>query len=106
MGKISSSKLRFIIQIEILEAINTLNEILTEYGKDIDVVWLRTLDVRVSISLPDLFSGNPGGGERDWVEAVEKCESVLRKYKMPLAGMALAVAGEEAMAQIGEARCS
>jgi 4-hydroxy-2-oxoheptanedioate aldolase len=89
------------IQIETLEAINNLDVILTECGKDIDAVWLGTLDVRVSMSLPDPFSENPGGNEEEWVAAVQKYEAVLKKHGMPSAGMALAVAGNEAMARNG-----
>jgi 4-hydroxy-2-oxoheptanedioate aldolase len=93
-----------IIQIETLEAINNLDAILTECGKDIDAVWLGALDVRVSMSLPDPFSENPGGNEEEWVAAVEKYEAVLKKHDMPSAGMALAVAGNEAMARNGKGK--
>jgi 2-keto-3-deoxy-L-rhamnonate aldolase RhmA len=93
-----------IIQIETIEAINNLDAILTECGKDIDAVWLGALDVRVSMSLPDPFSENPGGNEEEWVAAVEKYEAVLKKHDMPSAGMALAVAGNEAMARNGKGK--
>jgi 4-hydroxy-2-oxoheptanedioate aldolase len=93
-----------IIQIETLEAINNLDVILTECGKDIDAVWLGALDVRVSISLPNPFSVNPGGNEEEWVAAVEKYEAVLKKHDMPSAEMVLAVAGNEAMARNGKGK--
>lgn len=93
-----------IIQIETLEAINNLDAILTECGKDIDAVWLGALDVRVSMSLPDPFSANPGGKEPEWIAAMEKYESVLKKHNIPSAGMALAVAGEDAMAKSGKGK--
>jgi 4-hydroxy-2-oxoheptanedioate aldolase len=93
-----------IIQIETLEAINNLDVILTECGKDIDAVWLGALDVRVSMSLPDPFSEKPGGNEEEWVVGVGKYEVVLKEHDMPSAGMALAVAGNEAMARNGKGK--
>jgi 4-hydroxy-2-oxoheptanedioate aldolase len=93
-----------IIQIETLEAINNLDAILTACGKDIDAVWLGALDVRVSMNLPDPFSASPGGSEPEWVAAIEKYEAVLRKHDVPSAGMALAVAGNEAMGRNGRGK--
>lgn len=93
-----------VIQIETLEAIHNLDAILTECGEDIDAVWLGALDVRVSMSLPDPFSASPGGQEEEWVAAMEKYEAVLRKHDVPSAGMALAVAGEEAMGKNGRGK--
>jgi 4-hydroxy-2-oxoheptanedioate aldolase len=93
-----------IIQIETLEAINNLDVILTECGKDIDAVWFGALDVKVSMSLPDPFSVNPGGNQVERVAAVEQYEAVLKKHGMLSAGMALAVAGSEAMARNGKGK--
>jgi len=93
-----------IIQIESLEAIQNLDAILTECGKDIDAVWLGALDVRVSMSLPDPFSASPGGQEPEWISAMEMYEQVLRKHGMPSAGMALAIAGVEPMKRNGEGK--
>jgi 4-hydroxy-2-oxoheptanedioate aldolase len=93
-----------IIQIETLEAINNLDAILTECGKDIDAVWLGALDVRVSMGLPDPFAANPGGSEPEWIAAIEKYEAVLKKHGVASSGMALAVAGDEAMAKMGKGK--
>ncbi|KAE9367263.1 Phosphoenolpyruvate/pyruvate domain-containing protein [Stipitochalara longipes BDJ] len=93
-----------VIQIETVEAINNLDAILTEYRKDIDAVWLGALDVRVSMSLPDPFSANPGGNEPEWIAAISKYEAMLKKHDVPSAGMALAIAGEEAMTRNGKGK--
>jgi 2-keto-3-deoxy-L-rhamnonate aldolase RhmA len=93
-----------VIQIETLEAINNLDGILTECGKDIDAVWLGALDIRVSMGLPDPFSPKWGGNEPEWEVAIEKYEAVLKKHDVPSAGMALAIAGEEAMARNGKGK--
>ena len=70
------------IQIETLEAIDNLDAILTEVS-DIDAVWLGTLDVRVSMGL-----GGPsfGGSEPEFLQAVAKFESILKKHDKPRGG--------------------
>ena len=65
------------IQIETLEGIRNLDAILTEV-KDIDAVWLGTLDVRVSMDLP--HNGGRGGNEPEWLEAVDLFSSTLAKH--------------------------
>lgn len=73
------------IQIETLEAIDNLDDILTQVP-DIDAVWLGTLDVRVSMNL--VATGFPGP-EKEYVDAVNKFEAVLRKHDKPRGGLAL-----------------
>ncbi|RSM07105.1 hypothetical protein CEP52_005380 [Fusarium oligoseptatum] len=73
------------IQIETLEGINNLDAILTEVP-DIDLVWLGSLDCRLSMNLP----GNMGmgGDEQEWLDAREKFFSVLDKHDKPYSGFA------------------
>jgi 4-hydroxy-2-oxoheptanedioate aldolase len=73
------------IQIESLEGINNLDAILTEVN-DIDIVWLGSLDARISMNLP----GNFGvGDEPEWLEAKAKFMSVMKKHDKPYAGFAI-----------------
>jgi 4-hydroxy-2-oxoheptanedioate aldolase len=99
-----NSQAAVIIQVETVKAINNLDNNLTECGKDIDAVWLGSLDVRVSMGLPDPFAAHPGGNGPEWLAAIEKYEAVLQKHGMPSAGMALAVAGEGAIAKSGKGK--
>ncbi|KAK3903577.1 Pyruvate/Phosphoenolpyruvate kinase-like domain-containing protein [Staphylotrichum tortipilum] len=78
------------VQIESLEGINNLDAILTEVP-DIDVVWLGSLDCRVSMGLPADFGQ---GSEPEWLAAVAKFDSIVKKHNKPRAGFCLGV-GEE-----------
>ncbi|KAK4139547.1 Pyruvate/Phosphoenolpyruvate kinase-like domain-containing protein [Dichotomopilus funicola] len=78
------------IQIESLEGINNLDDILTEVP-DIDVVWLGSLDCRISMNLaPQWGQGN----EPEWLAAVDKFTATLKKHNKPRAGFCLE-AGEK-----------
>ncbi|KAH6640126.1 Pyruvate/Phosphoenolpyruvate kinase-like domain-containing protein [Chaetomium tenue] len=84
------------VQIESLEGINNLDAILTEVP-DIDVVWLGSLDCRISMNLPANFGQ---GEEPEWLAAVEKFNSTLKKHNKPRAGFCLG--GGEELAKMGE----
>ncbi|KAF7556508.1 hypothetical protein G7046_g6270 [Stylonectria norvegica] len=73
------------IQIETLAGINNLDAILTEVP-DIDIVWLGTLDARVSMNLPG--NSGMGGDEPEWLEARDKFMQVLDKHDKPYGGFA------------------
>lgn len=74
------------IQIESLEGINNLDAILTAVP-DIDVVWLGSLDCRISMNL----RANMGMGEEpEWLAAVEKFNEVVKKHNKPRAGFCFA----------------
>ncbi|KAL7954562.1 Phosphoenolpyruvate/pyruvate domain-containing protein [Trichoderma compactum] len=73
------------IQIESLEGINNLDAILTEVA-DIDIVWLGSLDARVSMNL----SADTSGQEKEWLEAKEKFFSVMEKHDKPYGGFGFA----------------
>lgn len=75
------------IQIESLEGIHNLDAILTEVP-DIDIVWLGSLDARVSMNLPGDMG--MGGAEPEWLEAREKFFKVLDKHDKPYGGFAFA----------------
>lgn len=78
------------VQIESLEGINNLDAILTEVP-EIDVVWLGTLDCRVSMNLPSNFGQ---GTEPEWLAAVEKFHATIKKHNKPKASFCLG-GGEE-----------
>ncbi len=78
------------VQIESLEGINNLDAILTEVP-DIDVVWLGSLDCRVSMGLPAAFGQ---GTEPEWLAAVAKFDATVKKHNKPRAGFCLG-GGEE-----------
>lgn len=71
------------IQIETLEGINNLDAMLTEVP-DIDIVWLGSLDCRISMNM----AANMGmsNGEPEWAEAEKKFEDVLKKHNKPRGG--------------------
>ncbi|KAM4060755.1 hpcH/HpaI aldolase/citrate lyase family protein [Hirsutella rhossiliensis] len=71
------------IQIETLEGINNLDAILTEVP-DIDIVWLGSLDARISMNLPGNFG--LGGDEPEWIAATDKFFKVLDKHDKPYGG--------------------
>lgn len=97
------------IQIETLEGINNLDAILTECP-DVDIVWLGSLDCRVSMNLAanmgstlppllipswrqlpwwKLLTDNVllvGGDEPEWIEAEKKFEETLKKHNKPRGG--------------------
>ena len=73
------------IQIETLQGIQNLDAILTEVP-DIDIVWLGTLDARVSMNLPG--NGGMGGPEQEWQDAVQLYEATMAKHDKPKAGFA------------------
>ncbi|ROV99485.1 hypothetical protein VMCG_06305 [Cytospora schulzeri] len=72
------------IQIESLAGIHNLDAILTEVP-DIDVVWLGSLDARVSMNLV----GTATGDEPEWVEAKAKFHEVMAKHRKPYGGFYL-----------------
>ncbi|KAI9740280.1 MAG: hypothetical protein M1834_004858 [Cirrosporium novae-zelandiae] len=84
------------VQIETLQGIHNLDAILTEVP-DIDIVWLGTLDARVSMNLP--ANGGMGGTEKEWVDAVAEYERVLTKHNKPRAGFAFGPSGKQLAAE-------
>lgn len=87
------------IQIETVEAIDNLDAILTEVP-EIDAVWLGTIDVRVSMGL---VATGFGGPEPEYLRAVAKFESVLKKHDKPRGGQALGT--PEVMRESGKDNC-
>lgn len=73
-----------IIQVESFQAINNLDEILTNVGEHIDSVWLGNLDCRVSMGLPGFW-----GQEPEWVQAMKILRATLTKHNKPYSGLAL-----------------
>lgn len=71
------------IQIETLEGINNLDAMLTEVP-DIDIVWLGSLDCRISMNLA--ANQGMGGSEPEWIEAEAKFEEILKKHDKPRGG--------------------
>lgn len=54
---------------------------------DIDIVWLGSLDCRVSMGFP----GNFGvGAEPEWLAAKEKFFEIMKKHDKPYGGFAIA----------------
>ncbi|OBT68551.1 hypothetical protein VE03_01732 [Pseudogymnoascus sp. 23342-1-I1] len=73
-----------IIQVESKQAVDNLDDILTECGEHIDAVWLGSLDCRVSMGLPGFW-----GEEPEFLEVLETVNRTLRKHDMPYAGAAM-----------------
>jgi 4-hydroxy-2-oxoheptanedioate aldolase len=84
-----------------MEGINNLDAILTEVSHHIDAVWIRTLDARVSIGLPFSFSKVPT--EPEWLVALDKYYSILKKHDKPSSGFGLGA--PEQVAQIAKSKC-
>ena len=74
------------IQIETVEAIDNLDAILTECP-EIDCVWPGLLDLRVSMDL--VSPPNPGALEPEFIQAMAKFESILKKHDKPRSGLAM-----------------
>ena len=75
------------IQIETLEAIDNLDDILTQVP-EIDVVWPGILDLRVSMGLEaPALPGQPL--EPEYVDAMAKFERILQKHDKPRSGQAV-----------------
>jgi len=73
------------IQIESLQGIDNLDAILTEVP-DIDIMWLGSLDARVSMNLPHNYAS---GDEPEWLDAVEKFKATVKKHDKPCGCFAL-----------------
>lgn len=69
------------------QGINNLDAILTEVGADIDIVWLGSLDARVSMGFPGQFGH---GSEPAWLAAREKFFATMDKHDKPYGGFAIA----------------
>jgi 2-keto-3-deoxy-L-rhamnonate aldolase RhmA len=86
-----------IIQVESKEAVDNLDDILTEAGKQIDAVWLGSLDCRVSMGLPGFW-----GEEPEFLAVLDTLNRTLRKHDMPYAGAAMGP--PEQMAGMGQGK--
>lgn len=75
------------IQIETKLGVENLDAILTACP-EIDIVWLGTLDARISMSLP--ANQGMGGSEPEWLEVVDLYEKTLKKHDKPRGGFAFA----------------
>ncbi|KAK0707357.1 Pyruvate/Phosphoenolpyruvate kinase-like domain-containing protein [Lasiosphaeris hirsuta] len=75
------------IQVETLEAINNLDAILTEVP-DIDLVWLGSLDARISMNLPAGFG--IATDEPEWQAALKTFDDTMRKHNKPRGGFSFA----------------
>ena len=84
------------IQIETLEAIDNLDDILTQVP-EIDCVWPGLLDIRVSMGL-EAPAPPDRPLEPEFLAAMDKFESILRKHDKPRAGQAFG-SPEEMMRQ-------
>jgi len=71
------------IQVESKLGVENLDAILTECP-DIDIVWLGSLDARVSMSLPS--NHGMGGAEPEWLEVVELYDATMKKHNKPRGG--------------------
>ena len=67
-----------------IEAINNLDDILTQVP-DIDIVWLGSLDARVSMNLISGFGAD--GDEPEWLAAKQKFLDTLDKHNKPYGGI-------------------
>jgi 4-hydroxy-2-oxoheptanedioate aldolase len=67
------------IQIETLQGVHNLDDILTAVP-DIDIVWLGSLDARISMNLAAF-----GGGEPEWEAAVKLFNDTCKKHNKPRA---------------------
>ena len=65
-------------------AINNLDDILTQVP-DIDIVWLGSLDARVSMNIVSGFGAN--GDEPEWLAAQQKFLDTLDKHNKPYGGI-------------------
>jgi 4-hydroxy-2-oxoheptanedioate aldolase len=74
------------IQIETLAGIHNLDAILTEVP-DIDVVWIGSLDARISMNLPGGL-GIPME-EPEWKEALATFFATVKKHDKPYAGFSI-----------------
>ncbi|KAH6655231.1 Pyruvate/Phosphoenolpyruvate kinase-like domain-containing protein [Truncatella angustata] len=83
LHKSLNNQAAIMIQIETLEGIHNLDAMLAECP-DVDIVWLGSLDARISMNLP----GNMGMGgmEIEWVEAEKLFEETLKKHNKPRGG--------------------
>lgn len=66
------------------KAINNLDDILTQVP-DIDIVWLGSLDARVSMNLISGFGAD--GDEPEWLAAKQKFLDTLDKHNKPYGGI-------------------
>lgn len=79
------------LQVETRAGIGQLDAVLAAVGSDVDLVWLGTLDARVSMGLPG--HGGLGGAEPAWREAVDLFDATCRKYGVPRGGFAFGQGG-------------
>ncbi|KAK2612053.1 hypothetical protein QQS21_001902 [Conoideocrella luteorostrata] len=70
-----------IIQIESEVGVKNLDDILTEVGSQIDVVWIGLIDLRVSMGYDGIW-----GDEPDFLRTIRLCEQTLSKHGKPTAG--------------------
>jgi 4-hydroxy-2-oxoheptanedioate aldolase len=73
------------IQVESKLGVQNLDAILTACP-DIDIVWLGTLDCRISMGLPS--NNGMGGTEPEWMEVLDLYEETMAKHDKPRGGFA------------------